>query len=147
MKRAIELIVVIKNFAAMAFTGFLMLRVVSGWFLGQSSLPFSSIWQYLLVSLACGVLYFVFLTDGVIKKMGTFKRYLLFALLFYLVVLAFAFGFHWFPFTLAWWGIFSLAFILVMGILAAVFEAYFRITGKRYSEVLAAYKSKRTEAE
>ncbi len=142
MKRALDLILSIKNGAAMAFVGMLMLYVVIGWFFGLHSISFALIWQFLFIALITGTMQFICFTEHVVKTMRYPLRLLLFALPLYLCISAFAAAFRWFPLTLTSWLLFTAIFLVAFAIITAVFEAYFRITGRRYTQMLDAFKER-----
>lgn len=142
MKKFIEILVAVKSFAAMAFTGVIMLYVVAGYFFGISSISFSLIWQAVFIALLCGLLHFIAFTDYVFKKTGYLHRLLLFAAPMYLALGVFALAFKWFTPTLVAWVIFSIVFLAVFGLLTAVIQIYFKITGNKYNHMLDVYKSR-----
>lgn len=142
MKKAVEIIVAVKNIAAMAFTGMVMLYMVFGELFGLTSISFSLIWQAIFIALICGVLQFIAFSDYVIKKMKFSRRSLLFIVPLYAAISAFAVCFSWFPISAPGWGLFTVIFFVIFAIMAAAFEAYFRITGNRYTQMLNIYKTK-----
>lgn len=142
MKRFLEILMAVKNFAAIVFAGMMMLFVVIGYFFGLSSISFSLIWQAVFIALICGALHFIAFSDYVIKEKGYPFRFMLFAAPLYLTVSAFALFFKWFSVNLGYWAIFTLAFVVGFGALIGVFYVYFKIIGNKYNQMLAIYQSK-----
>jgi hypothetical protein len=145
MKKLLELLIVVKNFAAMAFAGIIMLFVVAGYFFGLSSIGFSYVWQAVFIALISGILYFVAFSDHVIKNKSYPVRLMLFAVPLYLAAGAFAVFFKWFPAGLGYWAIFTLAFAVGFGALAGAYYVYSKITGVKYNQMLAVYLSKQVK--
>lgn len=142
MKKFLEILMVIKNFAAIVFAGMMVLFAVVGYFFGLSSISFSLVWQAVFIALICGALHFFAFSDYVVKKKGYPFRLMLFAGPLYLVIGAFAVIFKWFPVNLGYWAIFTLVFAAGFGALSGVFYVYFRIIGNKYNHMLAIYQSK-----
>lgn len=141
MKKIIETTIAIKNFAAMTFTGIVMIFTVVGYFFGLTAIRFSFIWQAIFISLICGALYYIAFSDNVIREMRYSFRLMLFALPLYAVVSIFAAVFQWFVVSWKSWIIFTLIFFALFGIFIGAFYLFFKITGKRYNEMLSLYKS------
>jgi len=148
MKKIINFSVPLKAFAAMILAGFVILYMVSGTIYAMStgeafeySIPFVFIIQGAVMASLISVLWGIFLSDAIIKEWRFFKRFIAFKMsLVPLLALCF-FTFLAIPadWTIPW-------FITVVGIsigvvaLAIVSEAYFRKTGKKYTEALSLYK-------
>ena len=143
MKKLIELLTVIKTQAAMAFAGSVMLYVVIGWLLGKDAVRFSHIWQMLFLSLAYGKWQYICFGDTFTKKFNKGVRTVLFLVPLYAFLSVFAYFGRWFTSTVTTWLLFTLAFFVVAGILAAVYAIYFRIMGMHYNQLLAAFQNRR----
>lgn len=142
MKRLIEIVMAIKSFACMSFTGFVMVYVVISWFFGQRGLSFSLLWQFLALSLLVSTLQFIFFSGNVVKKMNYAWRLVWFVLPLYLGVSAFALLFGWFPLRPGSWLVFTAIFLVIFAVLVVALELYCRLTGRQYNQLLDAYKSR-----
>ena len=141
MKRAIETVLGIKTSAAFAFTGFVIVGMLLGYFTGWTSISFSMLWQLLFLSAVTAVLQSIVFNDIMFKKLRYALRVIVFAVPLYAAVAAFAWGFRWFPASGKSWLIFTAIFLGILLLLSVVFEVFFRITGTRLNNMLDAYKA------
>ncbi len=143
MKRFLEVLAAVKSFAGLIFTGLIVVITVFGGFFGLEAISFPLVWQALLVSLTAALLYFVSFTDVVFSKLGRGKRFLLYALPFFALLSVFAVVFSWFPLgDPGAWLLFTGCYLGFFGIVTAVVQLYFHVTGQRYTELMAAYQAK-----
>jgi len=149
MKKLIGFTLRIKTPAAMIFSGLICLYVVAGFLYGAFfesefvfAIPFIFILEAVGLSLLISILWGVFFTDEVIKKWRYFPRLILFSLsllaLLFICLLVF-FAFHTNEAKL--WLIVAGAFAAGVAGLSVICEIYFRVTGKRYTEILKEYKA------
>ena len=148
MKKIIALSVPLKAFAAMLFSGMMVLYMVSGTvyslFVEEAfsfSIPFVFALQGLVLSMVISVMWGVFFSDVVIKKWRFFKRYLAFKLSL-LPFLALCF-FTFLAIPSEWavpWFIVLLAIMVFIFVIAALNEVVFRRSGRHYTEALKAYR-------
>ena len=142
--------ILIKTYAAMFFTGLIILYMVTGsayaFFTGELfdySVPFMFIIQSLVLAVVTSLLWAVFFGEGVIKKMRYFMRLILFALTLIPVfaVCLWLFYAAFTEWTFLW---LIIAGMLAVGliIISLLFERYFKLIGKQYTDVLNHYKQK-----
>jgi len=148
MKKFMSFILRIKTFAAMLFSGVICLYVVSGYlyatFIGpfNFTIPFIFVLEGLALSALTSILWGVFFTDEIIKKWRYFPRLVLFSISLFVLLSAcffifFAFHTNW---AKLWWIVIG-AFAAGVICLSVLCEIYFRVTGKRYTELLKSYKN------
>lgn len=151
MKKLISAVMPLKSFAAMIFTGFICLYMVTGVLcdivLHQAfvyTIPFIFVLQGLLMSVLISVLWGIFLGDKIIKGWRYFPRLILFS--FSLMVILAACFLTFLAIPTNW----AKLWLLVSGCIAAgvivlsiAAELYLRATGKRYTEILKEYQTGR----
>ncbi len=143
MKKLVEITMSIKSFGAMIFAGLLILYTVIGGFFGLQELSFSLVWQALFIALIASGIYFVAFSESVFPHLKPIVRFLIFSIPTLAVLSVFALFFKWFPTdNIAYWLIFGAAYLLLFGILIVVVKMLFKITGKRYTDLLSAYQAK-----
>lgn len=143
MKKFIEITAAVKSFGGMIFAGLIIVYTVFGGFFGLKEISFSLVWQALFISVIASCLHFLIFTDTHIKKMRYLGRLILFALPLLVVISGFAYIFKWFELNKAiYWLIFVVIYLFFFGMVTLAFKAYFKITGKKYTELLDSYKSK-----
>jgi hypothetical protein len=144
MKKLLELLVAIKSQAAMLFGGAIMLYIVAGWWFGLEALPFSLVWQMAILSVICSAWQFVCLGGIAFQRLGRPIRIQLFFMPVYAILAASAYLFGWFSMTVHAWLIFAGVVLAISAILSGVYAVYYRITGVRLNQMLAAYKDRQT---
>lgn len=149
MKKLLRLVIPVKSFAALIFTGLICLYIVTGSLCAiilhepfDYSIPFIFVLQGLILAIVISVLWAVLLGDGVVKKIRYFPRLIIFsislmALLAICLLVFFAIPTNWAKLWLIVAGCVC-AGIVMLSILA---EWYFKATGRRYTEILNEYKS------
>ena len=142
MQTFFETVVTMKSLAGLVFAGQVILYAVFGSFFGRSSMPFLFIWQAAALAVITSLLHYVAFADRVIRKMNYSLRLALFSVPLFGVLTVFAIVFQWFPFNAVAWTIFTIAYLLVFGLLTIGCELYARITGKKLNESLLAYHRK-----
>lgn len=133
----------------MIFAGFIILYMITGtmyaFITGEAFeyvIPFMFAIQAAALSIAISVLYILIFSDLIIKKMRYFKRLIIF-LLALLPVFAICLVFIPMPSDrMNLWLIIGGAIVIFLIIISILFEAYFKLTGKRYTEILQDYKLK-----
>ena len=148
MKRFFQFVLHAMAHACPLFTGtvllYMLIASATGW---ASSMSFSTLLQFLAVSVAGTLLQCLAFTDYVFKRMRYTRRSLLFACLFLPLLSAFALGFRWFPVENASsWLIFLGIFLLIFVGMTAGFEVYFRMQGKKYDGLLGQYRRRHGES-
>ena len=150
MKKFIGFLIQIKMLAAMVFTGLILAYIAAGWLYSvvknvpfEYSIPFIFVLQGVVLAIAISVLWFVLLSDSVIKKMRFYLRIIIFIVALVIILsvcflMFFAFHTNWAKL----WLIISGLFIIVVTGISILGEIYFRATGKRYTYNLEEYKKK-----
>jgi len=149
MKKIIALSVPLKAFAAMLFSGMMILYMVSGtvysMFIEEVfsfSIPFVFALQGMVLSMVISIMWGVFFSDVVIKKWRFFVRYLAFKLSL-LPFLALCF-YTFLAIPSQWvvpWFVALVTIMLFIFVIAALNEVVLRRAGKHYTEALKAYKA------
>jgi len=148
MKKIFYWSVPIKSFTAMIFAGFIILYMITGTFYSfitsepfEFAIPFMFAIQSVILSIIISVLWIFIFSEIFIKTMRYFLRLIIFSLtllpvfaVFLLVI--FAVPADW---TKLWLVITGLIFIGLI-IISLLFECYFRLIGKRYTDILKDYK-------
>jgi len=150
MKKLMYWSILLKSHAAMFLTGLIVLYMVvstaQAFITGETldlAIPFTYVIQSMVLAVVISVMWVVFFDDNLIKKTRYFKRLIMFSLalipvfalclwLFYVV------SSEW---TFMW---VVIAGLLVIGliIISLLFELYFKLEGKRYTNVLMSYNSR-----
>ena len=149
MKKLMQFIMPVKTLASMIFAGLICAYVVAGclWALitGQSfayTIPFIFVAEGIALAIVIAVLWELLLGDQVIRKMRYFPRLILFALAL-AAALAGSLGVFFAQHT-DWaklWLIVVFLFMAVVITLSVIGEIYYRVTGKKYTELLNEYKA------
>ncbi len=142
MKRFLKFVLRVKTGACLLFTGTILLYVVISWLTGWAdSMRFSTILQFLAISVLGVFLQCLAFTDFVFQHMRYSRRALLFACLFLPLLAGFAVGFRWFPTgNMLSWLIFLGIFLAIFVVMTLGFEIYFQIQGKKYDGLLGQYR-------
>ena len=150
MKKLFYWSVPMKSFSAMVFAGFIILYMIVGtgyaFITGEAfeyAIPFLFAVQAAVLSIIIAVLWTVIVSDLVAKKMRYFKRIIIFSLILLPVFGASFLIFHvasaeWTPL----WFIIGGLIIIGLIIISLLFEAYFKMIGRQYTNVLKDYKAK-----
>ena len=136
-----------KTYAALLFTGMVILCSIIMLCLGESTVPINMLASILLVSALGTLLQFIAFTDYVIKKMRYRFRLIIYAIPFLAVLAANAALFRWFPPESGAWLMFLLIYLVGFAGISAGFEIYFRVMGKKYDGLLGQYRKQKEERE
>ena len=150
MKKLIYWAVPVKSLTAMIFAGFIILYMIVGFLYAfitgepfEYAIPFMFAIQAAALSVIISVLYTLIFSDVIIKKTRYFLRLIIFA-----VTLLPVFGICLFAFydaSTEWtklWLIIGGLIIIGMIIISVLFEIYFKLIGKHYTDILQEYKEK-----
>ncbi|MBC8570673.1 hypothetical protein [Zongyangia hominis] len=148
MKKFIEIVLGIKSYMALVFGGILIVYgVVSFLFCGVTAISYLRLLEILVVAATAAVLHFIAFSDVVIKRMAYGCRILLSSLTMLAVLCLYAVLFHWFPLEkLGDWMIFLLIAAALIAIITAAFQISFQLAGKKYTQMLDAYKKSQPRA-
>lgn len=149
MKKLMEVLLPLKTFAAMVFTGLICLYLVSGylvtWVTGEAfnyTIPFIFVLQSLGLSILIPLLWGMCFSDAVLRKGRFFLRLILFAVSLFVLLAICLLTFFALPTDWAkLWLIVAGCFVVGIIALACLGELYFRKTGNRYTEMLKMYKA------
>jgi hypothetical protein len=132
----------------MIFAGLIVAYVVVGWLYSTVTnsqftyaIPFIFVVQGLILAFAISVLWYLIFTEAVFKKLRYSIRLISFVLVLVLVLTGFLATF--FVYHTDWaklWLIVAGLFVLVTAGISVLGEIYFKITGKRYTQLLNNYK-------
>jgi hypothetical protein len=149
MKKIMEFAIPFKAFASMLFAGFIILYMISGVIFAivtgekfDYTIPFIFILQGFGLSVLISLLWNLLFSEVIIKKWRYSIRHIIFELsLVVLLALCFltflAIPTNWAKLWLIVIATVSVFVILLFGLC----ELYYKKTGKRYTEILRAYKS------
>lgn len=143
MKKFIEVTASVKSLGAIFFAGLIIVYTVFGGFFGLREISFPLVWQALFIALIASMLHFLAFTDAVLKKAGYLHRCILFSIPLFIALSGFAYFGKWFPANnVINWFIFAALYLFFFGAVLIAFSLYFRITGRRYTEMLNIYKQR-----
>ena len=148
MKNFFEGVLEWKTWAALCFSGAVVIYLIVALALGETEVSISGIFSLLIIS--TGGTFFQYLAFGprMIKKLHYTWRMVIFGLPFIALLSANAYFFQWFPmdqggYWLAFIGMFLFAFLfMTLG-----FEIYFKMSGKKYDGLLGQYRQRLEERE
>lgn len=140
MKKLMRITVDIKSFAGMCFMGMTIVYMLIAALLGERAISFSVILQFLGLALLCAFAQYAFFHERLRLPGGA--RLALLAAALYVCFGACALLFRWFPFTAVNWLLFTLAYCVVIAILALALFLYRRITGEHFNHLLRAYQAR-----
>ena len=141
MKKFLEVVVAVKERAALNYTAAMCFYVFFLWVFKQEGASLPMLFSLLVVGLAAGVMQVVAFSDLLIKKLAYSWRMALFFVVFGAILTAFAVGFHWFPADQAGaWVIFGVTFVLIFAAIAAGIEIYYRASGRKWDDRLDWYR-------
>ena len=138
-----------KSYVCLIFSGEIMVySIVRQLTVGEAALPYSLIWQFLAIAFFSTLLQSLCFSSVCFKKMRMPLRMVLFTLVMLCMLSLFAWGFRWFPMD-DWraWLIFGGVFLAAETIIALSFEAYYRLTGEKYTAQLELYKAAKQKKE
>jgi len=149
MKKLLGFVMPLKTFAALIFAGLICLYMISGVLYStltgvpfNYTIPFIFAIQGLILSILIAILWGIFLGDALIKKWRYFLRYIVFALALLVLLAACLLTFFAVPTDWAKLWLIAAGFLAAgIFVLSVASEIYFQVTGKRYTEILNAYKS------
>ena len=142
MKKFMQLIAAVKAVAALAFTAEIMLATVVSMLFGKDGVPVGYIWQMMFLALIYGCIQLVVFSDHYFPQMKTPGRILLLGASMFAVLAAFAVLFQWFPVTiLSNWFVFIGVYVAVFLIAVFALRTVFRLSGVKYTQMLAAYQA------
>ena len=150
IKKILSWVIPMKSFAAMIFAGFIGLYMVTGGLYAvlwndssfNYTIPFIFILQGLVLSVLISILWNVILGEGVIKRMRYLPRLIIFsaslmAMLAVCLLVFFAIPTEWAKL----WLIIAGGVCGVIIFISVLCEIYYKMTGRRYTEILQDYKS------
>ena len=141
MKNFLEGVMEWKSWAALTFSGAVVIYIVIALFLGQSEVPIHMIISLLLISSAGTFIQYLAFGPRIIKNMRYTLRMVVFVLPFLALLSATAYFFEWFPREASgYWFTFIGIFLVAFAGMTISFEVYFRATGKKYDGLLGQYR-------
>lgn len=143
MKRLLKFVVEWKTWVGLMFTGTVALYLVLCLILGQETVAVAMLWTLLALSVVGTLVQALCFTDLLIRRMRYTWRLLLFCLLFFPMLAAVAWAFHWFPMEGGSWIAFTGIFLAVLAVMTVGFEIYYRVTGRKYDGLLGQYRKEK----
>jgi len=143
MKKFMECVMEWKSYAALMFSGTMVLSLVYSVFMGEDVIPVSVIIYLLIFSCAGTFLQYLAFTDRIIKKMRYSSRMIVFAVPFFAILASLAVFFEWFPLESGYWLTFTVIYLLVFTVMIVGFEIYYRAQGKKYDGLLGQYRKQK----
>lgn len=141
MKNFFEIVIALKERAALCYTGAMFFYIFFLLVYGQQTADVATLISLMLVSIAAGSLQLIAFSSLVIKKLGYGWRLLVFAVPFFAILTGVAVAFDWFPAQSAGaWVSFILIFLVIFAVITVAFEMYYRLSGKRYDSRLDWYR-------
>lgn len=142
MKNLVEWIGGAKAYASLVFTGeVLIYTAIQNMLLGEASLPYSMVWQFLALAVIIPLLQMLCFSGAVFKSLSNALRAALFSVKLLCTLSIFATVFGWFNVTEPMsWVFFLIGILGTELIVGLALYAYFRITGRQYAEKLELYK-------
>jgi len=149
MKKLLLWSVPFKSLSAMIFAGFIILYILTGsaysFFISEAfeySIPFAFAIQSAALSIVMSIMCALIFSDIFIKKMRYFQRVVIFVIALLPVLALSLLLFFSVPeeLTILW---LIIAGMILVGIIIVsfIFETYFKMVGKQYTEILRNYKS------
>lgn len=142
MKKFLTLAMAAKSVACIAFAGMIVLFMIIGMIRGENTLPFALIWQVLALAVVISIAQQLCFSGVVFKKLRYGIRMLIMSFIMLVVLAACAHFFEWFPAEPVNWLIFIGIFVLVIAAFTVSWEVYFRVTGKKYNDMLTSYQQR-----
>lgn len=146
MKKFLEVVVAVKERAALNYTAAMCFYVFFLWVFKQDGASLPMLFSLLAAGAAAGFMQVAAFSDLFIKRLAYGWRMVLFFVAFGAVLTAFAVGFGWFPADQAGtWAMFGISFALIFAAIAAGIEIYHRASGRKWDDRLDWYRKNRGE--
>ena len=144
MKKFFEVVLAVKERAALNYTAAMCFYLFFLWVFKQEGASLPMLFSLLLVGVAAGLMQVVAFSDLLIKRLAYGWRMILFFVVFGAIITAFAVGFGWFPVENVWaWVSFGVTFLLIFAAITAGIEIYYRASGRRWDDRLDWYRRNR----
>lgn len=145
MKRFLQVVIAMKERAALCYSGAMCMLLFFLFCFGQRSASLPMLFSVLLASAAAGVLQVAAFSELIVKKLSYGGRMLLFVIPYFVLLTAIGAIFDWFPVRNGWawalWVIFFVAFLFI----TIGFTCFYRRCGRRYDGLLGLYRQKKGE--
>lgn len=137
MKKFLEYATSFKAYSCMNFTGFMIAWVAVALISSMDSISISMILQGMLIAVVVSLIQMISFTELAFRKMSYGGRLTFFAVVTLTILSAFAVLFKWFPLDkIGYWLGFVVIFLVIFTAITIGFSIYFKITGKKYDELL-----------
>lgn len=144
MKKFFQIIVAVKERAALCYTGTMCFYMFFLFLSKQETVPLPILFSLLLVSIAAGTMQLLAFSGLLFKKLAYGWRMIVFVVPFFAVIAAFAVRFGWFPTENAGaWIRFIAIFVVIFLFITVGFELYFRLSGRKWDDRLDWYRKNR----
>ena len=146
MKKFFDVVVAVKQRAALNYTAAMCFYIFFLWVFRQESASLPMLFSLLVVGVASGLMQVVAFSDLLFKKLAYGWRMVLFFVVFGAILTAFAVGFGWFPTdNMGAWVSFTVIFVLIFAAIAAGIEIYYRASGRKWDDRLDWYRRRDKE--
>lgn len=146
MKKFFDVVVAVKERAALNYTAAMCFYIFFLWVFKQEGASLPMLFSLLVVGAAAGLMQVVAFSDLFLKKLAYGWRMVLFFVVFGAILTAFAVGFGWFPTDSAGaWVSFAVIFVLIFAAITAGIEIYYRASGRKWDDRLDWYRRQKGE--
>lgn len=146
MKKFFDVVIAVKERAALNYTAAMCFYMFFLWVFKQEGASLPMLFSLLLMGAAAGLMQVVAFSDLLIKKLAYGWRMVLFFVVFGAILTASAVGFGWFPTDKAGaWVSFAVIFVLIFAAIAAGIEIYYRASGRKWDDRLDWYRRHKDE--
>jgi hypothetical protein len=144
MKKQFELIVQFKFVWGLIFTATILLYSVVSMFLGNSSMEFILIWQFVLITMLLTFIHYLTFGEFLFTRLSSKLRLAIHFLLCYITLFISAYLLEWINISkVNSLAIFTLGYVFLYLAISFSLYVYYRITGEQLNNKLAIYKQKK----
>ncbi len=146
MKKHMEFIVQFKFVWSMFFTAFIIIYSMVNMLLGQESMTFITIWQFVFLTVILTLIYYLAFGDLALKGLQQKYKVLIHFFLSYSVLLLAVYWFGWFEISNGYLlGLFTLGCIILYLSISFSLYVYYKSTGEQLNNKLALYKAQKNK--
>lgn len=144
MKKFMEFIVQFKFVWGLFFTAAILLYSIFNLFIGNSTMEFIVVWQFVLITMILTLMHYAIFGDFIFKSRALKCKVLIHFPLCYITVFIFADWMNWINISnINSISIFTLTYVFLYLALMFSFYIYYKTTGEELNNRLTSYKQKR----
>ena len=144
MKKFMEFIVQFKFVWGLFFTAAILLYSIFNLFIGNSTMEFIVVWQFVLITMILTLMHYAIFGDFIFKSLALKCKVLIHFPLCYITVFIFADWMNWINVSnINSISIFTLTYVFLYLALMFSFYIYYKTTGEELNNRLTSYKEKR----